>query len=313
MWRFGVALADAGWHADAVDLRGHGTAPRALDYSIDAYAADLHVTRPRDGLGVGSRRRALARRCRGDRGGGIRSRAGPDGSCWSTRRSTSRRATATSCARARSARSPTRRSAAVRAEHPHWHPHDVELKALSAQQASRWAVEQTSVQNAAWDVRDAASRLTVPTHVIGSDPKVYSIFTGALADEVLRQSRDHDVGRAGAGHSPHRDKPEATIAEFLTGRSPAETPRRGIRRSTARRARRPARRRGRPPTKLGTAVDSACCRSSIGGTVAVVGRDVEGRGQPAPLDVVRRARRPRPRASPSRRPGSSRPTARARS
>ena len=22
MWRFGVALADAGWHADAVDLRG---------------------------------------------------------------------------------------------------------------------------------------------------------------------------------------------------------------------------------------------------------------------------------------------------
>ena len=35
-------------------------------------------------------------------------------------------------------------AAAVRAEHPHWHEHDVELKALSAQQASRWAVEQTS-------------------------------------------------------------------------------------------------------------------------------------------------------------------------
>ncbi len=46
MWRYGVALADAGWHADAVDLRGHGVAPRALDYTIDAYAADLGVTRP---------------------------------------------------------------------------------------------------------------------------------------------------------------------------------------------------------------------------------------------------------------------------
>src|SRR5918993_873327 len=46
MWRFGVALADAGWRADAVDLRGHGVAPRALDYSIDAYAAALQCTRP---------------------------------------------------------------------------------------------------------------------------------------------------------------------------------------------------------------------------------------------------------------------------
>ena len=27
MWRIGVGLADAGWHAEAVDLRGHGSAP----------------------------------------------------------------------------------------------------------------------------------------------------------------------------------------------------------------------------------------------------------------------------------------------
>ena len=107
-------------------------------------------------------------------------------------------------------------TAAVRAEHPHWHEHDIELKALSAQQASRWAVEQTSVQNAEWDVRDAAARLTVPTHIIASDPKVYSIFTGALADEVLRNpGASRCRSSPGAGHSPHRDKPEATIAEFL--------------------------------------------------------------------------------------------------
>ena len=46
MWRYGVALADAGWRADAVDLRGHGVAPRALDYTIDAFAADVAVTDP---------------------------------------------------------------------------------------------------------------------------------------------------------------------------------------------------------------------------------------------------------------------------
>jgi pimeloyl-ACP methyl ester carboxylesterase len=105
--------------------------------------------------------------------------------------------------------------AAVRAEHPHWHEHDIELKALSAQQASRWAVEQTSVQNTAWDVRDAASRLTVPTHVIGSDPAVYSIFTGELAASVLTNAAVTMSVIAGAGHSPHRDQAEATIAEFL--------------------------------------------------------------------------------------------------
>ncbi|MBN9181371.1 MAG: alpha/beta hydrolase, partial [Microbacterium sp.] len=36
MWRFGVALADEGWCAQAVDLRCHVLAPRALDYSIPA-------------------------------------------------------------------------------------------------------------------------------------------------------------------------------------------------------------------------------------------------------------------------------------
>ncbi|WP_251048812.1 alpha/beta fold hydrolase, partial [Microbacterium sp. ISL-103] len=44
MWRVGTALADAGWHATAVDLRGHGDAPRALDYSVAAYGADLAAT-----------------------------------------------------------------------------------------------------------------------------------------------------------------------------------------------------------------------------------------------------------------------------
>src|SRR4051794_17358380 len=48
MWRYGVALADAGWRADAVDLRGHGTAPRTLDYRVAAYAADLIAARPDD-------------------------------------------------------------------------------------------------------------------------------------------------------------------------------------------------------------------------------------------------------------------------
>ena len=166
MWRFGVALANAGWHADAVDLRGHGLAPRALDYSIEAYAADLRATRPHHGLGWDL---VLAHSL----GGAAATAVAASDPGWTDRlvlvdpaiHLAPRDRDIVRASQERSFADPT--AAAVRAEHPHWHPHDVELKALSARQASQWAVEQTSLQNAAWDVRDAASRLTLPTHVIG--------------------------------------------------------------------------------------------------------------------------------------------------
>jgi pimeloyl-ACP methyl ester carboxylesterase len=214
MWRFGVALADAGWQADAVDLRGHGLAPRALDYSIDAYAADVRATRPHDGMGwdlvVGH-----------SLGGAAATVAAASAQGWTRRlmlvdpaiHLAPRDRDIVRASQERAFADPT--TAAVHAEHPHWHPHDIELKALSVQQASKWAVEQTSAQNAAWDVRDAASRVSVPTHVIGSDPNVYSIFTGALAQEVLSNPAVTMSVVEGAGHSPHRDEPDATIAEFL--------------------------------------------------------------------------------------------------
>ncbi|MER7798671.1 alpha/beta hydrolase [Microbacterium sp. NPDC096154] len=213
MWRFGVALADAGWHATAVDLRGHGDAPRALDYRVAAYAADVASTAPDDGgpwdLVVGH-----------SLGGAATAQAAADHPEWTRRvvlvdpairlqerdsaivRRSQERAFADN------------RLAAVREEHPHWHPQDQELKVDAVARASRWAVEQTSAQNPVWDVREAAARLRVPTHVIGSDPAVYSIFTGETADEVLRNPAISMSVVPGAGHSPHRDKPEQTIRQL---------------------------------------------------------------------------------------------------
>jgi pimeloyl-ACP methyl ester carboxylesterase len=215
MWRFGVALADAGWRADAVDLRGHGTAPRALDYTIAAYATDLAATRPDDGgtweLVIGHSLGAAA---------SVLTVA--DDPAWTRRLVLIDPAIAlierdreiVRASQERSFENPT--AAAVRAEHPDWHEQDVELKALSAQQASRWAVEQTSIQNATWDVRAEALRIAVPTHVIASDPGVYSIFRGTPAEAVVEQNPLFTMSTvAGAGHSPHRDQPEATIAALL--------------------------------------------------------------------------------------------------
>ena len=212
MWRYGVALADAGWRADAVDLRGHGTAPRALDYTLAAYGADVAATRAGDGepwdLVIGH-----------SLGGAASVLAAAEDGSWTHRlvlidpaiALTDRDRDIVRNSQTRSFDDPS--EAAVRAEHPHWHPQDIELKALSAQQASRWAVEQTSAQNPRWDVTDAALRVSVPTHVIASDPRVYSIFRGKPAEAAVAANPLFTVSVVpDAGHSPHRDRPEETIA-----------------------------------------------------------------------------------------------------
>ena len=214
MWRFGAALADAGWYAVAVDLRGHGDAPRALDYSIAAYAADLAATRPE----AGGAWAAVVGHSLGGAAATVAAAGDPE---WSRRvvlvdpaiLLADRDREIVRASQEQAFADPT--VAAVRAEHPDWHPTDIELKARATQRASRWAVEQTSAQNTTWDVRAEAAALTVPTHVIGADPSVHSLFTGALADEVLTNPVVTMSIIAGAGHSPHRDRPDETIAVLL--------------------------------------------------------------------------------------------------
>ncbi|MCX6501651.1 MAG: alpha/beta hydrolase [Microbacterium sp.] len=210
MWSYGTALAEDGWHAVAVDLRGHGTAPRTLDYSIAAYAADVAEVRAASGswdLVIGH-----------SLGGAATTQAAADDPSWTRRlilvdpalhllahdREVVRRSQEEAFA--------DTSVEAVRRAHPTWHPNDVELKALSAQQASTWAVEQTNTQNPEWNVLDAVARLTVPTHVIASDPAVYSIYTGKI-DDAVRAANPAITQSVvvGAGHSPHRDRPEDTV------------------------------------------------------------------------------------------------------
>lgn len=214
MWRFGVALADAGWQATAVDLRGHGAAPRALDYSIAAYAADLAGTRP----GTGSSWDLVIGH---SLGGAASVVAAAEDAAWARRLvlidpgivlTDEDRATVRAGQR-QSAASPS--VEAVRAANPHWHENDVELKALATRQASAWAVDQTSAQNTPWDVRASAAALTVPTHVIGSDPAVHSIFADPAEGEVLANPVFTLSRVLGAGHSPHRDLPDETIRQLF--------------------------------------------------------------------------------------------------
>ncbi|WP_454172272.1 alpha/beta fold hydrolase [Microbacterium maritypicum] len=215
MWRLGDALADAGWHATAVDLRGHGDAPRSLDYSVAAYGVDLTVTLPEGG---GAWDAVIGHSL----GGAASTVAAASAAEWTRRLVLIDPAIHVDGRDAAIVRRSQERAFAdtrlevVQQEHPHWHPQDQELKVDAVLRASAWAVEQTSAQNQPWDVRAEAARLRVPTHVIGADPAVYSIFTGALADEVLAANPLISLSIVeGAGHSLHRDRPEESVRQLL--------------------------------------------------------------------------------------------------
>lgn len=215
MWRLGDALADAGWHATAVDLRGHGDAPRSLDYSVSAYGADLAETIP-DGDRAWD---AVIGHSLGGAASTVAAASNPE---WTRRLVLIDPAIHVDGRDAAIIRRSQERAFAdtrievVQQEHPHWHPQDQELKVDAVRRASAWAVEQTSAQNRPWDVRTEAARLTVPTHVIGADPAVYSIFTGELADEVLAANPLISLSVVeGAGHSLHRDRPEESVRQLL--------------------------------------------------------------------------------------------------
>lgn len=214
MWRLGEALAESGWHAAAVDLRGHGDAPRALDYTIAGYAADLGLARPQHGGGWD----AVIGHSLGGASSTVAAASDPD---WTRRLILLDPAIFVDGRDAKIVRKSQERAFAdqrievVQQEHPHWHPQDWELKVDAVHRASAWAVEQTSVQNSPWDVRADAARLAVPTHVIASDPEVYSIFTGEVATGVLSANPLVTMSVVdGAGHSLHRDEPEETIRQL---------------------------------------------------------------------------------------------------
>lgn len=219
MWRIGDTLANAGWHAVAVDLRGHGNAPRALDYTVGGYADDLLGTRPDHG---GAWDAVIGHSL----GGAASTVAAATDPAWTRRLILIDPAILVDGRDANIVRKSQERAFAdnrievVREEHPHWHEQELELKVDAVRRASAWAIEQTSAQNQPWDVRSDAAHLAIPTHVIGADPEVYSLFTGETADNLLATNGNVSMSIvAGAGHSPHRDRPEDTMRQILNALS----------------------------------------------------------------------------------------------
>jgi pimeloyl-ACP methyl ester carboxylesterase len=102
----------------------------------------------------------------------------------------------------------------LRAAKPHWDERDLEAKVAAVRAVDPGAVERT-FEVAAWDLRADAAALRTPTLVLGGDPVVYTMLEPADAHAASEASGSIEyVIVPGAGHSPHRDEPEATLAAF---------------------------------------------------------------------------------------------------
>lgn len=203
-WRVRGWLEDAGWTTEAVALRGHGGQPRADDYAVSSYAADLAASGPWD---------AVVAHSLGASAATLAAAADPD---WTARLVLLEpvwRITAEDepliMADQRAELALTRPQ--LEAEKPHWDPRDLDAKLTAIAQVDPDAVTRTFTDTGRWDLTDAAGRLGVPTLVLGGDPRVYTMLdpadAAAIAERVplLAYRVVH-----GAGHSVHLDAPDAT-------------------------------------------------------------------------------------------------------
>lgn len=211
-WQVMEALAGDGWSATAIDLRGHGSAPRASRYRIADFAKDLKSTPPEAG---GSWDLVLGHSI----GGAAAVVASSEQPEWTRRLVLIDPALALDEETKNLVLENQRVGhthqgvAEVEALNPLWHPLDVQLRVDANQTASLFALEHAVFDNDPWDVTHHAQNLVVPTHILAAEEKLGSMFSGEYATGLLAANShlSYEV-IAGAGHSVHRDKPRETIA-----------------------------------------------------------------------------------------------------
>ena len=214
-WQLSEALAEAGWSATAVDLRGHGLAPRATRYRIEDFAEDLASSTP-DGGGSWD---VVIGHSIGAASAVFAAHRNPT---WTRRLILLDPALELGDATREQVLENQRQGHLhqgvedIRVANPHWHPLDVELKVQAHKQASLCALEQAVFDNDPWNVTEEATALSTPTHVIGADPAQGAMFCNDYAKRMVEANprMTYEVIE-GAGHSVHRDKPAETIDAIL--------------------------------------------------------------------------------------------------
>ncbi|MCS5714513.1 alpha/beta hydrolase [Herbiconiux sp. CPCC 205716] len=216
-WRVAHELAARGWSVTAPDLRGHGSSPRALGYTLDEYASDVLGLAPHGNpvlgwdlvighsLGGAVATVAAARRhhwarslllvdpvlavAENDRNGLIDELLGELGDLG---------------------------PAGLLARHPRWHSEDATQKAAAARLVSPYVVERTVRDNGRWQLEQVLAGIRSPVHVLAADPALGASFTAAEGDRLASAAAAFDFAVvSGAGHSIQRDDPDRVVAETV--------------------------------------------------------------------------------------------------
>lgn len=215
-WQIAEALASRNCSVTAVDLRGHGSAPDGPSYRIQDFAGDLVNTLPPEG----TRWDVVIGHSIGAASSLVASCISTD---WASRLILLDPALKLGDVRRKEVLENQRNGHLhqtmddLAGLFPTWHSRDLELKLVAQKTARLSALEQTVLDNNPWDVTDFTTRVKIPTHIIGADPKHGSMFCNEYARKVLKQNPNLSYEIIlGAGHSIHRDSPKETIAAILT-------------------------------------------------------------------------------------------------
>ncbi len=206
-WRLGPDLAERGFTVTAPDLRGHGHSPKADDYAIPSYAADVMALGSGWDLVVGH-----------SLGGAITVQVAAGRPEWAARLvledpALVLAATAEVVAWLLEPFSGPMSAASVQADNPGWHVDDCRHKAAALRQCGPDPVRGTVEHNDPWDVRPALAEVAVPTLLMGADPARDALVGPDVAAAALAANPCVSyVAVPGTGHSIHRDDYEAFVA-----------------------------------------------------------------------------------------------------
>lgn len=212
-WQVAERLVGQGWQVTAVDLRGHGRAPKGSGYSISEYSADLLRVWPevpgavRWNLVIGHSLGANAALV-----------AAATEAGWTDRLLLLDPVLRPTAEDLRAIRDSVvfdieRASAAdVAAAHPGWDPRDVDAKVEALGQVDVRTVEASVGRVGEWQLGGEVERLSTPTLILGADPEQGGLLDPALGEELAATNLLVEFRWVrGAGHSIHRDDPQALI------------------------------------------------------------------------------------------------------
>ncbi|MEA2002453.1 MAG: alpha/beta hydrolase [Actinomycetota bacterium] len=198
-WQVAPDLVKLGFTVVAPDLRAHGTSPAGDDLTVESYRDDVLLLGNGWDLLIGhSLGGTIAAAVLADRPDFARRLILEDPAIDSV--GTARLLAESPEPSAR----PTVK--AIAAEHPDWHPRDVELKVESLLQCGVEGPRRTMEDASPWDVWPDVLGLRIPTLLIAADPVRGSLVSAEKGAEAAGGNEFIEfVLLEGASHSMHRD------------------------------------------------------------------------------------------------------------